>query len=36
MLIDGMGHDLPTPLFRTVAQAIDRTAHRSRQIWLGG
>jgi pimeloyl-ACP methyl ester carboxylesterase len=30
MLIDGMGHDLPTELFDTVAQAIDRTARRSR------
>lgn len=30
MLIDGMGHDLPAPLFRIVARAIDRTARRSR------
>nr|WP_156640477.1 alpha/beta hydrolase [Bosea sp. PAMC 26642] len=30
MMIEGMGHDLPTLLFRTVAQAIVQTARRSR------
>jgi pimeloyl-ACP methyl ester carboxylesterase len=35
MLIDGMGHDLPAQLFRTVAQAIDRTARRSRPSIFG-
>lgn len=30
MLIDGMGHDLPTWLFETVIQAIDRTSRRAR------
>jgi pimeloyl-ACP methyl ester carboxylesterase len=35
MLIDGMGHDLPAPLFQTVARAIDRTARRSRPSMLG-
>jgi pimeloyl-ACP methyl ester carboxylesterase len=29
MLIEGMGHDLPSALYQTVASAIDRTAHRS-------
>jgi pimeloyl-ACP methyl ester carboxylesterase len=29
MLIDGMGHDLPRALDRTVIEAIDRTARRS-------
>jgi pimeloyl-ACP methyl ester carboxylesterase len=29
MLIAGMGHDLPSSLYRTVADAIDRTARRS-------
>jgi pimeloyl-ACP methyl ester carboxylesterase len=29
MLIDGMGHDLPTALYRTVVEAIDRTARRA-------
>jgi pimeloyl-ACP methyl ester carboxylesterase len=29
MLIDGMGHDLPPPLHRTVIEAIDRTARRA-------
>jgi pimeloyl-ACP methyl ester carboxylesterase len=29
MLIDGMGHDLPPPLFQTVAAAIERVARRS-------
>jgi pimeloyl-ACP methyl ester carboxylesterase len=32
MLIDGMGHDLPAQLFSRVAQAIDRTARRSRPL----
>ena len=26
LLVEGMGHDLPRPLFATVAEAIDRTA----------
>lgn len=34
MLIDGMGHDLPAQLFRTVAGAIDRTARRPRSSSL--
>jgi pimeloyl-ACP methyl ester carboxylesterase len=29
MLIDGMGHDLPSSLHRTVAEAIERTARRA-------
>jgi pimeloyl-ACP methyl ester carboxylesterase len=29
MLIDGMGHDLPPPLHRTVIEAIDRIARRA-------
>lgn len=29
LLIDGMGHDLPKPLWRTFADAISRTAARS-------
>lgn len=29
LLIDGMGHDIPPPLFATVADAIRRTAHRA-------
>lgn len=28
MLIEGMGHDLPSALYQTVADAIDRTARR--------
>jgi len=28
MLVEGMGHDLPAPLYRTVIEAIDRTARR--------
>ncbi|WP_336485813.1 alpha/beta fold hydrolase [Methylobacterium nigriterrae] len=35
MLIEGMGHDLPTWLFRTVARAIDRTARRPRPSMPG-
>jgi pimeloyl-ACP methyl ester carboxylesterase len=31
MLVDGMGHDLPPALHRTVAEAIDRTARLSRR-----
>jgi pimeloyl-ACP methyl ester carboxylesterase len=29
MLVDGMGHDLPPSLYRTVADAIERTARRA-------
>jgi pimeloyl-ACP methyl ester carboxylesterase len=29
MLIDGMGHDLPPSLYQTVADGIDRLAHRT-------
>jgi pimeloyl-ACP methyl ester carboxylesterase len=29
VLIDGMGHDLPSPLYQTVADAIDRVARRA-------
>jgi pimeloyl-ACP methyl ester carboxylesterase len=29
LLIDGLGHDLPTQLFGTFVEAIDRTARRS-------
>lgn len=29
MLLDGMGHDLPSALFRAVVEAIDRTARRA-------
>jgi pimeloyl-ACP methyl ester carboxylesterase len=29
MLLQGMGHDLPSALYETVAKAIDRNAHRS-------
>ena len=29
LLIDGMGHDVPPPLFATIADAIRRTADRS-------
>ncbi|EKO37786.1 MAG: putative hydrolase or acyltransferase of alpha/beta superfamily [Solidesulfovibrio magneticus str. Maddingley MBC34] len=28
MLVAGMGHDLPSPLYKTIASAIDRTARR--------
>lgn len=30
LLIDGMGHELPAPLYRTFVDAIDRTARRAR------
>ena len=29
LLIDGMGHDLPKPLFDTIASAVRRTADRA-------
>jgi pimeloyl-ACP methyl ester carboxylesterase len=29
LLIDGMGHDVPPPLFATIADAIRRTADRA-------
>jgi hypothetical protein len=32
MLIDGMGHDLPPPLHRTVTEAIDRIARRATAV----
>ncbi|MHB2209214.1 alpha/beta fold hydrolase [Methylobacterium sp. CM6257] len=35
MLIEGMGHDLPTCLFRAIGRAIDRTARRSRPSMSG-
>jgi pimeloyl-ACP methyl ester carboxylesterase len=35
MLIDGMGHDLPPALYRTVVEAIDRTARRSSSASCG-
>ncbi|WP_411734793.1 hypothetical protein [Paenibacillus sp. M2] len=30
MLLNGMGHDLPAPLFETVVDGIVRTARRGR------
>jgi pimeloyl-ACP methyl ester carboxylesterase len=33
MLIDGMGHYLPPAVYRTVADAIDRTAARASKVW---
>ncbi|MFT8243299.1 alpha/beta fold hydrolase [Roseomonas sp. BN140053] len=33
--IQGMGHDLPPPLYRTIADAIERTARRSDIAALG-
>ncbi|MGG4048599.1 alpha/beta fold hydrolase [Paenibacillus favisporus] len=29
MLIDGVGHDLPHQLYKEIADAIERTAHRN-------
>lgn len=36
MLIPGMGHDLPPSLYRALADAIERTAHRSTLSASGG
>lgn len=36
MLIPGMGHDLPPSLYRAIADAIERTAHRSTISASGG